>query len=321
MKKRKIILMGAPYYGNLGDNAIFYAQQEFIKENLGEDSFFYMPEVCAHRRLDKIKKHCTNEDIIILQGGGNMGNMYIWWEEIRRNVIQAFPNNKIIIFPQTIDFEDTEEGNIELEKTKKIYNNHKNLTILAREEKSYKIMKQIFTNNNVILTPDIVMYLNETKKDSLREGVLLVLRDDKEANLNSKNRDEIKQSCEKYFDKIKNTDTHLGHNRDYVWDNERKKILQDKFDEFRHSELVITDRLHGMIFAAITSTPCIAFDNKNHKIKHSVKWLEKLGYIRYIENLSELENVIKQLKTLGKAEYNKDFTIEPFKKVLDIICE
>lgn len=39
----------------------------------------------------------------------------------------------------------------------------------------------------------------------------------------------------------------------------------NKYIKFRECELVITDRIHGMIFAAITGTPCIALSN--YKIK------------------------------------------------------
>ena len=44
-----------------------------------------------------------------------------------------------------------------------------------------------------------------------------------------------------------------------------KKVEEEKIEEmlkkYRKCQLVITDRLHGMIFAAITSTPCIALGN------------------------------------------------------------
>lgn len=45
----------------------------------------------------------------------------------------------------------------------------------------------------------------------------------------------------------------------------RKEALSDLFDQFRSLQLIVTDRLHGMIFAAITSTPCIVFGNFNQQ--------------------------------------------------------
>ena len=48
---------------------------------------------------------------------------------------------------------------------------------------------------------------------------------------------------------------------------------------------MITDRLHGMIFAAITGTPCVVLQNNNHKIKATYEsWLRPLKHIRLQEN-------------------------------------
>ncbi len=58
------------------------------------------------------------------------------------------------------------------------------------------------------------------------------------------------------------TDTVINKN---VSKRTRDEELRKKWDQFSKSGLVITDRLHGMIFAAITGTPCIAIDNKSKK--------------------------------------------------------
>ena len=56
-----------------------------------------------------------------------MGVLYQRYEAIRRMIIKNFPNNKIIIFPQTIDYGKTRYGDREFKRAKEIYNNHKNL--------------------------------------------------------------------------------------------------------------------------------------------------------------------------------------------------
>ena len=56
-----------------------------------------------------------------------------------------------------------------------------------------------------------------------------------------------------------------------------------KLDEFRKSKLVVTDRLHGMLFAAITGTPCIALGNSSGKVKGVYDWLTHLDYIQYVD--------------------------------------
>lgn len=59
----------------------------------------------------------------------------------------------------------------------------------------------------------------------------------------------------------------------------------NKFKDFQKSKLVITDRLHGMVFCAISGTPCIAFSNYNHKVKGTYDWIKDLDYIKYVDNI------------------------------------
>ena len=66
------------------------------------------------------------------------------------------------------------------------------------------------------------------------------------------------------------------------WNEEHhRKCVIDKLQEFSTARLVITDRLHGMVFAAITGTACIAFRNYNYKIEGTYEWIEYLQYIQF----------------------------------------
>ncbi|MGH2097437.1 polysaccharide pyruvyl transferase family protein [Aerococcus urinaeequi] len=81
-------------------------------------------------------------------------------------------------------------------------------------------------------------------------------------------------NLEQKFEHIKESDTHLGDK--IVLDiSKRDNIVMDKLKEISKHELVITDRLHGMIFAYLTDTPCLVFDNNNHKISQTYDtWLK-----------------------------------------------
>ena len=340
---KKIVLINAPTYGNIGDLAIAIAEKKFIKDNLQQYEYMEVLEIEFKDRLEEMKKLLTSEDVIVLTGGGNMGSEYICFEETRRTVIEEFPNNKIIIMPQTIYFHDTPLGKEELEKTKKIYNNHKYLTVVAREKVSFEIMKKEFSNVNIILAPDIVMYLNETKTEK-RTGVVMAMRNDKEKTLNIDRIEDIEKDLLELEYKKEKVEQ-IDENRIYVTinnvlDNEetnkvekytcmsrgqciigdmRDKVFQEKLDEFRSAELVITDRLHGMIFAAITSTPCIAFGNYNYKIESSFEWLKEQKFIKFLRDTNNLEEVITELKAEENYEYNNDFAIKEYNKIIDAI--
>ena len=87
------------------------------------------------------------------------------------------------------------------------------------------------------------------------------------------------------------------------------------FDKFLKAKVVITDRLHGMIFAAITSTPCIALGNYNHKIKSCSETLEHLGYIKYVDNVEDIEENIKYLMSNKFEKYDNKFALEQFEQI------
>ncbi len=309
---RKTILMGVPHHNNLGDSAIGIAEKRFIEDNFKDYKYYELSEETLEKCIDKVKDYIDDEDLIFLHGGGNLGDEYLYIEEARRKVIQLFPNNYIIMFPQTIYFSDTSKGREELEKTKQIYSKHKKLTISAREEVSYGIMKKEFQNNRVIRVLDIVTYLNKTEKRDKRKGLLFILRDDIEAKIDNEQKAKMDLVAKKYFNEISYSDTARGTP---ILAKNRERRLEEILEKYRNAELVITDRFHGMIFAAITSTPCIALQNYNHKMKSGYETLKHLDYIKYIDNIEQLEEQIDYLMNNEFAPYNNDFAVKQFQQL------
>ena len=52
-----------------------------------------------------------------------------------------------------------------------------------------------------------------------------------------------------------------------------------------------------MVFAYITKTPCLVFENNSYKVKGLYKWLEKSNFIK-IYNENSIENDIDYLLNL-----------------------
>ena len=88
--------------------------------------------------------------------------------------------NKIISFPQTIDFSETTEGQKALRNAQKVYQKHRHLLLLAREQKTFDFFQKHFPKNKSLLVPDIVMSLNFVEPTYKRNGAVICLREDKE---------------------------------------------------------------------------------------------------------------------------------------------
>lgn len=287
---KKIFIALSADYGNIGDIAITLAQETILHDIFPDRKIIEIPMFNVYDYEEAIKCILNDDDICTIIGGGNMGNIYLDFEEKRRFIIETFKNNKIISFPQSIDFENTDVGEKEFQTSIDIYGKHKNLIIFSREERSHNIMKNNF-KNVVHLVPDIVFYLKNKLETNIknRENITIILRNDKEKVLSDEIYNEL---IDLFNDKnIVISDTHIGEIT--ISPNNRLNYFKETLDKFYASKFIITDRLHGMIFSIITNTPCIVFDNSNNKISSTYNtWLKNQPLIKFIENYNK-EEILK----------------------------
>lgn len=304
---KRIYFIDAPEHSNMGDQAIACAMVNFL-EKYQDYEVLTFPISHLLENIVPIKKDCKKEDIIVLIGGGNMGVEYFANEEARRVVIEAFPNNRIVIFPQTIDYGKTETGKKEFENAVNLYSRHKDLHIFAREEASYKIMKKNFNKNYVELTPDIVLSMEYSNKYE-RNGILQCIRRDRESALSKEEYIYIVNSL-KLYGNVRKIDTVDVSVPIITSEDIRKKLVYRKLSEFARAEFVVTDRLHGMIFSAITNTPCFVLPTYNHKVVSCYEtWLRDNDNIVFVNDLNKLDSYIESnKKTVNDSEDSFDLS-------------
>lgn len=289
--KKKIIVCLAADYGNLGDVAITYAQTTFLKKKFPDYEVVDFPISKTITELKSLKENVNRDDIITIVGGGNMGSMYYGIELCRQFVIKKFPENKIVSFPQTADFSENKKKF--LKQAIQVYSKHKYLTLIAREEQTYNFLSDNFSSNTILLAPDIVLSLDQSKPYHNRRGILTCLRNDKEQQLDTNVGKIIFDLFNKKY-QVTEYDTLIEKKNMSI--NERENELEEIWEKFKKSRLVITDRLHGMIFCHITDTPCIAINNSNKKVSRVYNlWLKNNKEITMINNFegNDIEDIIQ----------------------------
>lgn len=280
-----VFLVLTPQHTNLGDHAIAQAEIELLN-SIGVN---YV-EITGYELNELSENYCLgvmNKCPIIINGGGNMGTLWFDVEQLMRDIIISNPKSQIVIMPNTFYYEDTEWGKKELDKSVSIYNAHKQLHIYAREKVSYDAMKSLY--RDVKLVPDIVLSLNKDIGITERKGCLLCLRKDRESTITDDEKSLLLKKINHIFNgHVRITDTHSEYD---VKPKDRQIELEKKFSEFRTAELVVTDRLHGMIFCAITGTPCVVINSKSPKVFGCYDWIKHLKYIGICNDLSDFEKV------------------------------
>ena len=300
-------IVGTPTHDNLGDQAIAETTVKFLGKDYKEINFDKFNS-CFELLLK------CNPTTIVMLGGGNLGNVFAREEELRCKVIGSFPNSKIVIFPQTIWFEEGKNLKFSRELLPLIYDSHQNLTLFAREKFSYYTMLSLFKHTTIKLCPDTV-FLNRPVLNNHKSNkkVLVIIREDHETNGAEKaNIDSLlKLLANKGYCLVK-TDTAFGKTMN---PSNRRRHLLRFFKKIRSADFVVTDRLHGMVFSFINSTPFIAFTNYNHKIDGTFEWIHDNPFSSIGMHKDKLDSFVNQINCSPK-----EFTFN-FKLFEDLISE
>ena len=328
--RQRFYMFGTPIYNNLGDLAISEAQKRFFAENFPEITYIEITEPQTEQAIEELLPLLRSDDMIGYVGGGNIGNLDITHEIVRRKVFSTFVNNKTISFPQSVYFEETEEGQAELRKSQEAYNKNSNLTLVARDTQTLSYFQNHF-KADAILTTDMVLLLQEKLSGTKRDGVLFIMREDAEKVTSDKLIEQLTANLKSIGDKVEATDTVLSYKAydvksknnpslDIVRISERHWLLSLKLEQIKAKEVVVTDRLHGMIFSAITQTPCFVFDNNYGKASaFYYDWLQDLDYIQYTTE-KDPKKIAAKVDDLKKYEHSDtlDFS-HSFDTLIDLI--
>ncbi len=307
-----VFLVLTPEHENIGDHAIAYAEQKFLEQN---SIPYYEVSQNALLELRDFNLLNFNGATILVNGGGNLGTLWFDVEELFRDLIKANPKSKIVSMPNTFFYEDSDFGREELAKSVEIYNAHKKLYLFAREEVSFSAMKKIY--NNVEAVSDMVLSLYYPGENKIRSGCIVCLRSDLEKTLTDADYTKIMEIAQRlYPSEVLKTDM-IAEER--IPMSEHEGAVLEKIKQFQSAEVVITDRLHAMIFSAITETPCVVVNSKSPKVKGIYEKLKHLPYIRFAENIDDLERLIEEVLKAADRKYDNSEFLEEYGKIEKII--
>ena len=87
------------------------------------------------------------------------------------------------------------------------------------------------------------------------------------------------------------------NNKVYKEINEAFGDMFTVLERISKAKVMITDRLHGMIFSYITGTPCIVLPCSGPKIEYSYRFIKNCEYIRFCPSF-DIDSIIKELDSL-----------------------
>jgi exopolysaccharide biosynthesis predicted pyruvyltransferase EpsI len=154
------------------------------------------------------------------------------------------------------------------------------LTVIGRDPLSAARAKTLFPHALTFVQPDFVLSLPPAQTLAAGgAGTLLCLRNDSEGRLT----DADAQALERLLSgPTRRADTWVRR----IPLNARTKYLRQMLDLFARHDAVVTDRLHGVIFAALARVPCVAIPTSTHKVESGMAWFREVRFIRFTSDLS-----------------------------------
>ena len=284
------ILLDIPYYSNPGDTLIWEGTEQLLKN-------------CPHKCLIKTAEECFDfprlkkQTVILLQGGGNWGDLWSRHQEFRMRVIENYKDNKIIVLPQSIHYENLNNWDTDVLKLKQ----HDNLHICVRDIPSFELLKSANLKYTYLL-PDMAFCIQQNSLLKFVEPCcgkkLLVMRHDSESPKYDKLKIDINNPMldvcdwptmesydhvQLYFYRIYNRRKYGLHVlTDFYADKIlRTHIVKTAVKFISKYEYIYTTRLHVAILSVLLNKSFTLIDNSYGKNFNLYKtWLTDLNTIR-----------------------------------------
>ncbi len=306
---RSAALIDFPDYSNVGDSAIWLGQLAFLR-SLGSVSLTYMCDVHSYSRDELATR--LGDGVILLGGGGNLGDLWENSQQLRERVIGDFPKTPIVQLPQSVHFQDRRA----LLRAKEVFDSHTNLTLLVRDERSLAFAKNEFRNASH-LCPDMAFCVGPLERsDAPTKDILWLSRTDKECvsqapadAATSLERvdwlDEpqtalrrLKRLFDLPFTRYAWTTSGFERTRSRVWERLADQRLLRGCRLLSRGRTVITDRLHGHVLSVLLGIPHVLLDNSTGKVRSFYEtWTRACPLVRWCETPDEAVAVARDMST------------------------
>lgn len=149
-KQQPVYYFGYAVHWNIGDVLIQYATEKFLRDH-GYD----VRKWVSHQNLTRNSLDSIDDDgTLIFQGGGNFGDLYKTYQDLRLRVLAAKPNVRSVILPQTIYFKDP----CAAKATEAVFRRCTDLHLVARDGVSFDYARKNFSAV-IHCLPDMVHHL------------------------------------------------------------------------------------------------------------------------------------------------------------------
>ncbi len=277
-----------PTHGNVGDLLIMHGTLAFFRKHGLSPKLIAPYDAYDQEWIDA-------GDVIVFHGGGNFGDLYPCFQQLREEIVMSHPHNRIIVLPQSLHFSSDAEQAASAE----VFRSHPDVHICVRDEVSLQMARAF--SDHVYLLPDMAHQLYPLRAGNKRpsqHGLRISRVDDEgraqvemQADMSDLNIDTITDWPEFVGEREERINLFrrgiggfyrrgMGRiaNRILVrlWIAYSARLVKDAARLFARHEFIVTDRLHGHILACLLNRPNIVLDNSYGKnSRYVAAWTQR----------------------------------------------
>ena len=274
--KKPYAIFDFPNHSNVGDSAIWQGEIKALDRyfNCSPILTFELPQ--NSMPLPELPVDTQ----IVLNGGGNIGDIWENMQLFRERVIKNFPDNRIVQMPQSIFFRNEKKK----DRCRQVFSAHKDFLLMVRDKTSFQIATTLHEGRTE-LVPDMALALGRIPRPCapatpilglLRTDQEKTVADDAETLKKIKAVDWIEEPAiweGTVLRRITKFESILPFPRSLL--DPLKTKLFNRISKIRvrrgcsllsEGHVVITDRLHAHILCTLMEIPHVILDNSYGKL-------------------------------------------------------
>ncbi len=273
-----VALFDFPNYSNVGDSAIWLGEEYYLKNKINA----HILAADDHHLVERELPELPDRTVILIQGGGNFGDLYPRHQELRRKIVARYVRHRVIQLPQSIHYQDSHKK----EMCRKAFSEHNDFHLIVRDRPSLEIARQLHDGPSY-LCPDMALCLGELARPAApTHSIVGLLRTDREKVMADVSPvpddkgilatdwvDEPITLARKATTLVERIQDRCSRKAGVLYDLKCRlyhALAQERFKRgcgiLSSGQVVITDRLHGHIMCCLLGIPHVVLDNSYRKI-------------------------------------------------------
>jgi pyruvyl transferase EpsO len=171
---RPVALLQFPYDFNVGNHMMWVAAVDYLKRRNAHIAY------AAHGYNFDIEamKRAVGDGVILFLGGVTVSRLWPRHAEVKRMVASSCPKNRLVSLPSTMLFVDDEDRR----EAATIFGDHRDVVLMARDPVSAASAREVFPESiSIVTTPDSTLRLPLQRRSGRpAHDIIWLARDDKE---------------------------------------------------------------------------------------------------------------------------------------------